>query len=138
MTTLFRYKSPKNDPTRFILIGTYPDLISGVFKTTLGETRDIRFSELVAVPAAPVVNPKVTWEVTDYRDYKNVGQTCVLQVEDLHPDVSLHEIPDKLESVSVTVDNGRLGIDLNGQCIFYTPSLTDGVVAITRVKKAPK
>jgi hypothetical protein len=43
-----------------------------------------------------------------------------------------------LESVSVTVDNGRLGIDLNGDCIFYTPSLTDGVVTITRIKKATK
>jgi hypothetical protein len=138
MTTLFRYKSPKNDPTRFILIVTYPDLISGSFKTASGETRNIRFSELVAVPAAPKVEPKVTWEVTDYSDYPSGGQPCVLQVEDLHSDVSLHEIPDKLESVSVTVDNGRLGIYLDEKCVFYTASLNDGSVTITRIKKATK
>jgi hypothetical protein len=134
MTTLFRYKHG-NDPIRFILMGTYPDLLSGVFKTTTGETRDIKFSELVAVHAPPKVKPKVTWEVTDY---PNFVTRKGLHVDDLHPDVSVHEFPTKLESVSVTVDNGRLGIDLNGECIFYTPSLTDGVVTITRIKKATK
>jgi hypothetical protein len=77
----------------------------------------------------------VTWYV---RDYNATGDSVPVQVEDLHPAVSVHEFPTKLESVSVTVDNGRLCIELNGYCIFYAQSLTDGVVTITRTKKATK
>ncbi len=49
-----------------------------------------------------------------------------------HQDVEIHALPEKIDQLVVVVDNGRLEISVNGKCIFYTSSITDGVVTIER------
>lgn len=67
--------------------------------------------------------------ITDYV-YSQCSTTAEAYVP--HQDVEIHELPEKIDQLTVVVDNGRLGISVNGRCIFYTSSLADGVVTIER------
>lgn len=42
------------------------------------------------------------------------------------------KLPDKIDKLFISVDNGRLGISINGVQVFYTLSLQDGNVEITK------
>lgn len=49
-----------------------------------------------------------------------------------HKEVTLKNLPDVIDRLSVTVDNGRLAVYINGELAFYDASLTDASVDIFR------
>lgn len=65
-------------------------------------------------------------QVTDFAS----GQQTTYKEYVPHPEVTLKVLPDIIDRLNVTVDNGRLSININGQLAFYDASLTDASIDI--------